>query len=134
MNSDLVGTGWAFPAGITASGGFALASGSESTDAAIRMILSTAPGERVMRPDFGCSLWEHLFGPMDVGSLGLMESAVRDALARWEPRIDVLDVTAAPEPDTGRVIIEIRYLIRATNDERNLVYPFYVIPLEEPLP
>jgi phage baseplate assembly protein W len=134
MTSDLVGTGWAFPGRISAAGGIALDSGWQSTDAAIRLILSTAPGERVMRPDFGCSLWEHVFGPMDAGSIGLMESAVRDALARGEPRIEVLDVTATPEPDRGRVSIEISYLLRPTNDERNLVYPFYVIPREEPMP
>jgi phage baseplate assembly protein W len=131
MNGDLVGRGWAFPAVISAAGGLALTSGHSSIDAAIRMTLSTAPGERVMRPDFGCGLWEHAFGPLDSSALGLMESAARQALARWEPRIDVLDVTATPDPDQGRVLIDICYAIRATNDERNLVYPFYVIPREE---
>src|SRR4051812_49283592 len=133
MNADLVGRGWAFPSRMTSGGGWALTGDTGSTDAAIRMILSTAPGERVMRPDFGCALWEHVFGPLDAGALGLMENAVRAALARWEPRIDVLDVTASPEPGEGQVVITIRYVLRATNDERNLVYPFYVIPREEPV-
>jgi phage baseplate assembly protein W len=126
----LVGTGWAFPGRITAAGGVALESGHRSTDAAIRMILSTAPGERVMRPTFGCALWEQVFAPLNAGTLGLVEKAVSDALARWEPRIDVEDVTAIPEPEQGRIVIEIRYLLRQTNDRRNLVYPFYVIPRE----
>jgi hypothetical protein len=126
----LVGTGWAFPGRITASGGVALESGHRSTDASIRMILSTTPGERVMRPDFGCALWEQVFAPMDPGTLGLVEKAVDDALARWEPRIEVEDVTAVPEPAEGRIMIRIRYRIRSTNDRRNLVYPFYVIPRE----
>ena len=132
--SDLVGVGWAFPARVTSSGGLALAEGHRATDAAIRMILSTAPGERVMRPDFGCSLWEHVFAPIDAGTLGLVEKAVHDALSRWEPRIDVEDVTAVPDREQGRILIEIRYALRSTNDRRNLVYPFYVIPREDQAP
>jgi uncharacterized protein len=126
----LVGTGWAFPGRITSSGGVALETGHHSTDAAIRMILSTAPGERVMRPTFGCTLWEHVFAPMDAGTLGLVEKAVDDALGRWEPRIEVEDVTAVAEAEAGRILIQIRYRVRSTNDRRNLVYPFYVIPRE----
>jgi uncharacterized protein len=129
--SDLVGRGWAFPGRITSSGGLALEEGHRCTDAAIRMILSTAPGERVMRPDFGCALWEQVFAPLDAGTLGMVEKAVWDALARWEPRIDVEDVTAVPDHGTARILIEIRYTVRSTNDRRNLVYPFYVIPPED---
>ena len=129
--ADLIGAGWAFPGRINASGGIALDRGAASTDAAIRLILSTAPGERVMRPEFGCSLWEHVFDPMDAGTVSLVEKSVRTALERWEPRIDVLDVIATPEPDAGRLLIRITYLLRATNDQRNLVYPFYVIPGED---
>ncbi len=87
-----------------------------------------------MRPDFGCRLWEHLFDPIDAGTLGLVESAVRSALARWEPRIDVVDVATTADTRHGCIEIDIRYRLRATNDERNLVYPFYVIPREEPVP
>ncbi|HET9656117.1 MAG TPA: GPW/gp25 family protein [Kineosporiaceae bacterium] len=130
--ADLIGAGWAFPGRISPSGGIALDGGAASTDAAIRLILSTAPGERVMRPEFGCSLWEHVFAPMDAGTVSLAEKAVRSALERWEPRIEVTEVRATPEPEAGRLLIRISYLLRATNDQRNLVYPFYVIPGEEP--
>ncbi|BEP13939.1 GPW/gp25 family protein [Acidothermaceae bacterium B102] len=131
MTADFTGRGWSFPSRISASGGIALDSGGDSVESGIRMILTTTPGERVMRPDFGCALWEHVFGPIDAGSLGLMEKAVREALAMWEPRIDVIRVTGRAEPGEGRVVLEIRYSVRATNDERNLIYPFYVIPGEE---
>lgn len=131
---DVVGAGWAFPARTSAAGGIALDTGEAATDAAIRMILSTAPGERVMRPDFGCAMWDQVFAPMHEGTVGLVEDAVRVALARWEPRIDVEEVVATADQDGARLDIVIRYVVRTTNDERNLVYPFYVIPREEPAP
>ena len=127
--SDFIGRGWTFPVRFTARGGIALTSGTEEVDAALRMILSTAPGERVMRPQFGCRIWDLLFHPLDANTIGQMEQAVRDAVAQWEPRIDLEDVAAVPdEEDVGLVRIEIAYRLRATNDRRNLVYPFYVIP------
>jgi uncharacterized protein len=96
------------------------------------VILSTAPGERVMRPDFGCAIWDQLFGGTDPNSLGLMTQAVRDAIGRWEPRVEIEAVTATPDGDEpGCVRIEVTYTVRATNDRRNLVYPFYVVPQDE---
>ena len=130
---DFIGSGWAFPAAITRNGTVRLVSGVEEIDAAIRMILSTVPGERVMRPDFGCAMWEMLFAPLTATTLGLIEQAVRTALERWEPRIDVESVRADAEQSTGTVHIAIAYRIRSTNDVRNLVFPFYTIPTEEPL-
>jgi len=129
--ADVVGRGWSFPAGVDARGGIKLVGGGEEIDGAIRMILSTTPGERPMRPDFGCTLAEYVFAPLNSATLALTELAVRRALARWEPRIDVLDVVAEPVVPTGRVELSIRYVIRATNDHRNLVFPYYVIPHEE---
>lgn len=128
---ELVGAGWAFPGRISSSGGIALEQGARSTDAAIRLILSTAPGERVMRPEFGCSLRDYVFSPLDTGTVGRVEKAVYDALVRWEPRIDVEQVTATPDHQGGCLLIDVGYTVRATNDRRNLVYPFYVIPAEE---
>ncbi|MEI7926343.1 MAG: GPW/gp25 family protein [Chloroflexota bacterium] len=129
--SDFIGRGWTFPVRFTARGGIALTSGTEEVDAALRMILSTAPGERVMRPEFGCRIWDLLFHPLDANTIGQMEQSVRDAVGQWEPRIDLEDVRAVPdEEDVGLVRIEIAYRLRATNDRRNLVYPFYVIPKE----
>ena len=129
--SDFIGRGWTFPVRLTARGGIALTSGTEEIDASLRMILGTAQGERVMRPQFGCRIWDLLFHPLDTNTIGQMEQAVRDAVAQWEPRIDLESVDAVPdEEDAGLARIEIAYRLRATNDRRNLVYPFYVIPRE----
>jgi len=128
---DFVGRGWAFPLGVGPRGGIAMLSGADDVDASLRVILSTAPGERVMRPDFGCRIWDLLFAPVEPNSIGLMVQAVREAVGRWEPRVDLQDVTVRPDPgDASRVFIQLAYVIRTTNDRRNLVYPFYVIPRE----
>jgi len=129
---DFIGNGWAFPAAINRNGSVRLVTGTEEVDAAIRMILSTVPGERVMRPDFGCSMWEQLFAPLTATTLGLIEQAVREALERWEPRIELESVEAAGEQSTGTVHITVAYRVKSTNDVRNLVFPFYTIPTEEP--
>ena len=131
---DFIGSGWAFPAAISRTGSVRLVSGVDEVDAAIRMILSTVPGERVMRPDFGCAMWELLFAPLTAGTLGLVEQAVREALQRWEPRIAVESVLATADQATGTISIAVGYRIRSTNDVRNLVFPFYTIPTEEPPP
>lgn len=130
-NGDFVGSGWGFPASITGAGTVRLVSGTEEIDGAIRMILSTRPGERVMRPEFGCAIWTLVFAPLTSGTLGLMEQYVREALARWEPRIELQRVVAVPDHENGSVAIEIGYEVRSTNDTRNLVFPFYAIPIEE---
>ena len=132
MPGDFIGNGWAFPAVINRNGSLRLVTGVEEVDAAIRMILSTVPGERVMRPEFGCAMWEMIFAPLTAGTIGLIEQAVREALERWEPRIELASVDAEPEQHTGTVHITVTYRIRATNDVRNLVFPFYTIPTEEP--
>jgi phage baseplate assembly protein W len=130
--ADFIGRGISFPLRVDQSGGIALAEGGDGIDASIRMALSTAPGERVMRPQFGCRIWDLLFEPVNANTLGLMAEAVRDALSQWEPRIEVDDVEVEPDPASpARVVIRILYRMRATNDRRNLVYPFYVIPHEE---
>lgn len=129
--TDFVGRGIGFPLSVDHRGGLTLMSGDDAVEASIVVILSTARGERVMRPEFGCAIWEQLFDPVNHNTLGLMAESVRQALARWEPRIDVEQVTAGPAPDDhGRVEIEIEYRIRDTNERRNLVYPFYVIAEE----
>ena len=128
---DFIGSGWAFPAAISRTGSVRLVSGVDEVDAAIRMILSTVPGERVMRPDFGCAMWRLVFAPLTAATLGLIEQAVREAVERWEPRVDLDHVEAVPEQESGTVRITLGYRIRATNDARNLVFPFYTIPTEE---
>jgi phage baseplate assembly protein W len=132
--SDFIGSGWGFPAAVSRAGSVRLVNGTEELDASIRMILSTIPGERVMRPDFGCAMWSLVFAPLTAGTLGLIEQAVREALERWEPRVRLEQVETVPDRDTGTVHIELAYRVRATNDVRNLVFPFYTIPTEERVP
>jgi phage baseplate assembly protein W len=85
-----------------------------------------------MRPEFGCSIHDHVFDELDAATLGEMDRAIRSALARWEPRIEVTAVHFdLMEAAYGRVLIDVTYRLRATNSIRNLVHPFYVIPAEE---
>lgn len=129
--SDFLGTGWAFPPKPDGRGGIALVSGDEDIKQAIWIILSTPIGQRVMRPTFGSRLHELVFAPANAETFGLAEMYVQDALTFWEPRIEVLDVTARTDPEQRHVLlIEIRYRVKATHDERSLVYPFYRIPGE----
>ncbi|HYD10152.1 MAG TPA: GPW/gp25 family protein [Acidimicrobiales bacterium] len=126
--NTFIGKGFAFPMRVDHTGSIALVGGVADIDRSIVMVLSTARGERLMRPQFGCAIWDLLFEPINANTLGLMAQAVRDALAQWEPRIEVELVET--EPEESQVNISITYKVRVTNDRRNLVYPFYVIPRE----
>lgn len=133
----ILGSGLAFPLRVDARGGLALAHEDEDVREAISVILGTAPGERPMRPDFGCGIHDYVFEAVDAYLVGRLGLEVRRALDRWEPRIDVVSVDMTLEPVTEGgitnelVVIDVTYKLRATNDVRNLVYPFYVIPAEE---
>ena len=130
---SFIGRGFSWPLEVDHRGAIRLTQGPEDLDRSIRVVLLTAPGERVMRPQFGCRIWDLLFEPVNANLLGLIAEAVRDALAQWEPRVEVEDVAPVQDADDGGLVrIAIRYRVRATNDRRNLVYPFYVIPREEP--
>lgn len=126
-----IGRGIAWPPRIGPDGSIRLTTDASDLDSSVRMVLLTAPGERVMRPEFGCRIHELVFEPVTPNTLGLMNHSVREALARWEPRItvEVVDVVADRD-DPALVHIRIGYRIRATNDRRNLVHPFYLIPQE----
>jgi hypothetical protein len=127
-----VGRGFRFPMGVDHRGGIALTQSADDLDCSLRVILATAPSERVMRPEFGCKIWDLLFEPVNANTLGLMAQAVREAVAQWEPRVELEGVEVEPDRvDAALVRIQVRYRVRATNDRRNLVYPFYVIPREE---
>lgn len=133
VSHDFVGRGLSFPMRLDRRGSVALIGGPEQIDASLRLIIGTARGERVMRPEFGCAIWDHVFASLDPNTLGLMAQAVRDAVSQWEPRVVLEDVVVTPEPDGAfgaHVVVQLRYRDRATNDRRNLVYPFYVIPQE----
>lgn len=99
----------------------------DSVQQSIWMILSTAKGERLMRPDFGCDIHDFVFAPNDLNTVGQLVSAVQDALLEWEPRIDVLKVDVVPEANQpNRILIQVNYQVRTTNNAFNLVYPFYL--------
>ena len=131
MNEEFIGRGWAFPLRTDATGGIALVSREREIEEAIRLILGTAPGERPMRPEFGCRIHDFVFGTADGTTANDVGVEVRRSLARWEPRIEVHDVVVSFDPlDQTVLYIDLRYSIRDTNDRRNLVFPFYVIPGE----
>jgi phage baseplate assembly protein W len=130
--ADIIGRGLAFPLRVDRRGGLALASGDDDVREAITIILGTAPGERPMRPEFGCGIHDYIFESVDAYTMGRLEVEIRLALDRWEPRIEVLDIVFDTSgADSGQLLIDISYVLRATNDIRNLVYPFYLIPAEE---
>ena len=130
--TEIIGSGLAFPLQVDRRGGIALARDETDIEQAIELILGTAPGERPMRPEFGCGVHDFVFDSIDANTIGSMEQAIREALARWEPRIEVRNVSFdASDANSGLLTIDITYEVRATNTSRNLVYPFYVIPAEE---
>jgi phage baseplate assembly protein W len=132
MGEQFIGAGWAFPLRMDATGSIALVSGENEISEAIRLVLATAPGERPMRPDFGCGIHDLVFAAADETTAGLIEYEVRRALERWEPRIEVTGVTVSFDTvETGTLYIDVGHTIRGTNNPRNLVFPFYVLPSHE---
>ena len=131
MSSDFLGVGWAFPIGVDARGRIGLARQVTDIEQAITMILLTPKGQRVMRPEFGCQIHDLIFAPNDANTWGMAEYYVEEALRFWEPRIEVLSVTARPsEGNNERMDVHVDYRVKATLDKRTLVYPFYRIPGE----
>lgn len=130
--SDFVGTGWAFPPRLNDRTRMTLAQADEDIRQAIFIIINTAPGERVMRPRFGCRIHDLIFWPANDQTAALAERYVSEALEDWEPRIKVRDVTARPGGSAyGELHITITYQIKGRHDVRSLVYPFYLLPSEE---
>lgn len=128
----MLGTGLAFPVAVDVNRGIALAEGRRDVEQAIGIILATAPGERPMRPEFGCDIHRMIFERLSGATRGRMEHAIRAALERWEPRIEVEEVTfELGDPHTGELLIDIAYRLHSTNSRRNLIYPFYLVPATE---
>ena len=126
------GSGRPLGVGVSGRGGLAMSKDEADIESAIKIVLATSRGERVMRPEFGSTIHEYVFAPNNATTHGLLAYHVRDALRRWEPRIEVIEVDVKADiVDRSRVLINIQYQVKATNDERNLVYPFYLVPLEE---
>ncbi len=131
MATEIVGHGIGFPLGIGVQGGFSLTKEQSELEQAISIILGTSPGERVMRPTFGSRLQDLYFEPNNQQTAARAEQIVEEALGMWEPRVTVISVEAYPDPNAAnQLLIDISYQIKASNDERSLVYPFYLIPEE----
>jgi len=128
-NRDILGTGWSFPLQTDGRGGIALSRYENDIVESIRIILGTAKGERRMRPDFGCDIHRLAFAPNNATTWGLATRYIEEALGWWEPRIEVTDIDPRPDPtDHSRLLIDIRYRVKVTHDERSIVYPFYLVP------
>lgn len=125
---DFLGRGWASPVALDPrTGRVATAAYEEDIRQSILIILETAPGERVMRPDFGCGIHELAFAAMDSTTLERVRSLVQEALRRYEARVDVIgvEVDAVSAATDGRLLVELEYRVRKTNQVGNLVFPFY---------
>lgn len=127
MSNQFLGVGWKFPLHPGPNGQMTAAREDACIQQAIWLILGTAPGERVMRPDFGCGIHDLIFNVNSAGTAGQAANMVRQALIRWEPRIQLLNVDATvAADDPSLLLIEIEYRVRTTNNRFNLVYPFYL--------
>jgi phage baseplate assembly protein W len=126
---DFVGVGWAFPLGVSAQGGIAMVRREVELEQAMTLILSTYPGERPMRPEFGSRLRDFVFRPANAETAAELSQEVRNSLLRWEARVDIEMVDVTPDgADRSMLYIDIQYRLKDTNDRRNLVFPFYTIP------
>lgn len=136
QDKEVLGQGVAFPLQVTMQGGITLVTGAKDIAQSIHLILGTIPGERVMRPTFGCRAWELVFAPNNSATRKLLEYYVRQALEFWEPRIELRAVTVT-EPDAvtsvaayergNTLLVVIDYEIKMTHDRRSIVYPFYLM-------
>jgi len=126
MTADFLGTGWRFPVGKDENSPIGLTEGESNIADSIWIILATSAGERVMRPDFGCGIHRLVFAVNNAGTIGEVKREVRDALVRWEPRIDVLDIGVETKGMGEELLINIQYRVRTTNNFFNLVFPFYL--------
>ena len=127
MAREFLGKGWKFPVGVDSQNEIEMSEYEQDIKEAIWIILSTSKGERVMRPDFGCGIHDFIFASINTANLALIESSIREALTVWEPRIELKAVNISTENvDEGQLLISIDYEVRATNNEFNLVYPFYL--------
>ena len=127
MGKDFLGKGWKFPVAVDDTGSIRTSEYEQDIQEAIRLILLTAKGERVMRPNFGSGLHEYVFESMSATNIGSIQAAIQNALMEFEPRIELIAVKVEPEQsEIGKLLIDIDYRVRATNTQFNLVFPYYV--------
>lgn len=127
MTKDFLGVGWKYPVKVDMNGKIAMSQYEEDIKEAIWIILGTAKGERVMRPDFGCGIHDLVFASINTTTVTLVENSVREALTMWEPRIELIKAeVSTEEASVGKLLVSIDYRVRTTNNRFNLVYPFYL--------
>jgi uncharacterized protein len=127
MGQDFLGTGWAFPVLPDSSGGLRYATGEASIQDCLLVLLQTATGERVMRPDFGTTAPTLVFAPGSPANLRMLEASITDAIQLYEPRVELDSVVAEPTPgEENKVVVSVTYRVRQTNTKANLVFPFYL--------
>ena len=127
MKRDFLGRGIHFPVELDSSGRVALSEYEQNIEESLRIIIGTRPGERVMRPEFGCRVHELVFHPNNEATAALAAFYVREAILKWEPRVDSIKVVAHPDPSQENVmIIKVTYRVISTNNIKNMVYPFYL--------
>lgn len=124
---EYLGVGWKFPLQVTPKGAIAGARYEQRIEESIYLTLATARGERLMLPDYGCGIHDRVFEPNNPATVTMIVDNVRQALVRFEPRIDVLSVIAETAPESPNLLlIRVDYRIRGNNASGNLVYPFYI--------
>ena len=134
-DKDFLGKGWRFPVGINLTGGISSSSLEDNVRESMFVILGTAPGERVNRPDFGCRIHDLMFAPNNAMTAARAVFYVEEALYKYEPRLQEITAQATPSADEpNRLDIRIEYLVAGKNRPKNMVFPFYLRPLEEAPP
>ena len=124
---DFLGRGIAFPMGVDAYGAMATSGHEDNIGEAIQIILGTAIGERLMRPDFGCRIHDLVFHPVNPNTCALASISVREAITKWEPRVEDVQVYVYPDPTAeNAILVNIEYRVRRTNNLHNMVYPFFL--------
>lgn len=127
MAKDFLGKGWKYPVNIDNNRKIEMSEYETDIKEAIWIILGTAKGERVMRPDFGCGIHDLVFAPINATTISMVENSVREGLTTWEPRIELIKVEVSDkESSMGKLLVSIDYRVRITNNRFNLVYPFYL--------
>jgi phage baseplate assembly protein W len=127
MAKEFLGQGWKFPVGVGSTGQIGMSKYETDIQEAIWIILGTSKGERVMRQDFGCGIHDFVFATINTTTTGMIAASVREALTMWEPRMEIISVDVSTDrADEGKLLISIDYRVIRTNNEFNLVYPFYL--------
>lgn len=123
---SFLGTGWSFPPTFSRDlRGLEMVSGITDIRQSLHILLGTAQGERIMLPGYGCDLWRSVFQDFTTTLATELKDMVEQAIVLWEPRIDVLSVEVTSDPlQDGVILIDVSYVVRATNTRDNLVYPF----------